>query len=57
MCYVLLSLLLIPAVLWIAYNFVIGFIRGFRKGMERPRWRKLKHVWRLCQIANRRQNL
>ena len=55
--YVLLSLLLIPVVIWIAYNFVIGFIRGFRKGMERPRWRKLKHVWRLCQIANRRQNL
>ena len=55
--YVLLSLLLIPVVLWIAYNFVIGFKKGWREGMERMRWRKLKHVWRLCQIANRRQNL
>ena len=55
--YVLLSLLVIPVVLWIGYNFMIGSIKGWREGMDQMRWRKLKYVWRLCQIANRRQNV
>ena len=55
--YILTLLLLIPVALWIVYDFVIGFIQGFREGMQRPRWRKLKGAWRLCKIANRRQNL
>ncbi len=53
MSYVLTLLLVIPVALWIAYNFLIGFKKGWREGMERMRWRKLKGVWRLCQIANR----
>ena len=46
------TFLLAPVVLWIAYNFVVGFVQGFKQGWQRPRWRGLKFAWRLCQMAN-----
>ena len=51
------TFLLAPVVLWIAYHFIVGFIHGFKEGWHRPRWRKLKWVWRLCEMFNPHDDL
>ena len=49
--------LLALVVLWLAYNFVQGFIQGFCWEMRRSKWRKLKGVWRQCERERLRRDL
>ena len=44
-------LLAAPVVGFVAYHFIVGFIQGFKEGF-RPRWRKLKGAWGLCERVN-----
>lgn len=49
-------LLAAPFVGFVAYHFCVGFVQGFRRSWNRPRWRKLKWAWRLCRMFNPHDN-
>jgi hypothetical protein len=43
-------------VAWLGYNFVLGFIEGFRKGSQSRR-RRRKDICRLWEMSNRDKDL
>jgi uncharacterized BrkB/YihY/UPF0761 family membrane protein len=42
-----LTLLVLAVALWLGYNFVVGFIQGFKEGWHRQLSYKRRKVWRL----------